>query len=106
MKPIDFRNEKFASLRDRLHNSRAQVYLAWVKHGPGTTRQVAERSRIDILTLRPRTTELLQMGALTVEGSAHEPGQGVYRARSLPEWEQWLLEHRASLATTTQQQLM
>jgi hypothetical protein len=62
MKPIDFAIETFESLKPRLDALRRQVYDAWRAHGPGTTRDVAVRSGIDILTFRPRTTELVQLG--------------------------------------------
>ena len=67
---------------------RLRVYRAWQKFGPGTTREVASRSAIDILTFRPRTTELFELGFVELmpdktrargEASSHE---GIYR--SLP----------------------
>lgn len=65
MKPIDFRNETFASLQHRIAGSRAAVYAAWAQHGPGTTEEVCARWTPDpraILSFRPRTTELYQLG--------------------------------------------
>jgi predicted transcriptional regulator len=65
MRPIDYRNETFEQLLARgLVNERLAVYQAFQKHGPGTTREVARKSGIDILNLRPRATELYQLGFL------------------------------------------
>lgn len=66
MKPTDFRNATFWSLRGELEGLRRQTYEAWRKYGPGTTREIATKSGISILTLRPRSTELLQIGLLEI----------------------------------------
>jgi hypothetical protein len=86
MKPIDYRNETFEQLLARgLVNERLKVYQAFQKHGPGTTRDVARKSGIDILNLRPRATELFQLGFLKlVEGDA-KGTEGIYRAYT---WEE------------------
>ena len=92
MKAIDYRNDTWDQIRGRLAGLREQVYQAYVSHGPGTTREIAERSGIDILTLRPRTTELLQLGfvnVLDVEDNGHEAVYvhvDVERAREMFEW--------------------
>ena len=114
MKPVDFRNENFAALKSRLTGLRAVVLAAWQAHGPGTTRAVAKCSGIDLLTFRPRSTELFQLGAiclvepgglgstrahptsslsssLSSSDGAHE---GVYRARTEAEWQAWLAEQK------------
>lgn len=85
--PIDFRNETYEGLRQKLPRLRREVYAAWVVHGPGTTRQLAARSGIDILTFRPRTTELVQVGLVKCIGG--EEGEGVYQAVCETEWECW-----------------
>lgn len=86
MKPIDYRNTTFNELKGQLHGMRVAAYEAYLDHGPGTTRQVAEASGMDILTLRPRTTELLQLGFLELvpeKEDGHRSKEGTYRA--LPE---------------------
>ncbi len=103
MKPVDIRNESFESLRARLDENRARVHTAWLEHGPATTRQLADKSRIDLLTLRPRTTELYQIGAIALlEQEGHE---GIYQARTIDAWEAW---HRIQRETppAIQQQLL
>lgn len=62
MKPVDYRNETWDSLRARLTSLRLTALMAWRAHGPGTTREVAQRSGFDLLSFRPRTTELVQIG--------------------------------------------
>lgn len=80
MKPIDYRNETWDSLQQRLEGLRLAVYRAWEQHGPGTTRQLAERSGIDLLTFRPRSTELYQLGLLRLVNQEPGAGEGIYEA--------------------------
>lgn len=96
MKPIDFSLTTFAELKSRLDGLRADVHRAWLAHGPGTTRDVAAKAQIDILTFRPRSTELYQLGLLELTAGADgaqpigsRPHEGIYRARTIAEWEQW-----------------
>ena len=87
MKPIDVRNMQFAELQACLCGQRRSVLDAWRKYGPGTTRQLAQRSGIDLLNVRPRTTELLDLGAVVMDGPIGT--EGVYRVRSDAEWRAW-----------------
>ena len=91
MRPIDYRNETWESIKRRIAGDRLRVYEAWIKHGPCTTEELYARSGIRILSLRPRTTELLQLGLVVLvpaelrAGSAagHDRPKnsgGVYRA--------------------------
>lgn len=84
MDPIDYRNITWKEIQDRLSGLRHRCWLAWLNHGPGTTREVAYCAGIDLLTFRPRTTELYQLGFLQIaeEKDGHE---GVYRARTMTE---------------------
>jgi hypothetical protein len=80
MNPIDYRNDTWEIVQGRmLADLRYQVWQAFRNFGPGTTRDVAKKSGIDLLTLRPRTTELYQLGCLTVAGEGNE---GIYTALS------------------------
>jgi DNA-binding MarR family transcriptional regulator len=83
MKPVDYRDETWESLQDRLRGLRGEVLAALKAHGPCTTRDLARRSGIDILTVRPRVTELLQLGWAVC--TAGEGGEGIYRAASYAE---------------------
>ena len=80
MKPIDFRNNTWADVQDRFAEGlRREVYRALETHGPSTTRDLAERSGIDILSLRPRVTELYQLGLVELQNPESRGGEGVYR---------------------------
>lgn len=86
MKPEDFRNATWDQIQERIEGLRLAVYTAWQQHGPGTTREVAARSQIDILTFRPRSTELYQLGLLRlVEREHNHDHQGIYDAVPMEE---------------------
>ncbi len=93
MSPIDYRNATFESLRERLHGLRYLVLEAWRVHGPGTTREVAERAHMDILTFRPRTTELVQLGFVHLVDEERGGTEGRYEALS-DEQARSIFEHR------------
>ena len=82
MTPTDYRNETWDGLQARVNHLRRQALEAWRVHGPGTTREVAQRAGIDILTFRPRSTELHQLGFVTTDTTAAPRGghEGIYRA--------------------------
>jgi hypothetical protein len=84
MKPIDFRNETFRDIQARVEGDRAEILNFLRAHGPLTTRALAEQMPRDILAVRPRVTELVQLGAVEICGAqGHE---GIYRALLLGEW--------------------
>lgn len=62
MKPVYFRNATFEDIKAQLSGRRMAVYAQLAEHGPCTTRELARRSGIDILAVRPRVTELVQLG--------------------------------------------
>jgi DNA-binding MarR family transcriptional regulator len=80
MKPIDFRNETFAQVQERVVGARAAVLAAFQAHGPCTTKELAEVSGLSILTLRPRTTELVELGLVILAEGQSAKGEGIYRA--------------------------
>jgi DNA-binding IclR family transcriptional regulator len=78
MKPVDYRNETFAQLQGRITGMRKSVLDALRRHGPCTTRELAQRSGIDILSVRPRITDLHHLGyAICLDEGGTE---GRYRA--------------------------
>ena len=84
MKPIDFRNETFTDISARIEGDRAEILDALRASGPLTTRQLAAQMCRDILAVRPRVTELVQLGAVEICGAhGHE---GIYRALLIGEW--------------------
>lgn len=82
MKPVDFRNATFADLQARIVGQREAALAAWRVHGPGTTEEVAARSGMSILSLRPRTTELFQLGFVVLDAADPGKGAGRYRVRT------------------------
>lgn len=82
MKPIDYRNATFADLQAMLHDSRLAVLRDLRAHGPATTRELATRSGIDLLTVRPRVTELVQIGFVCLVDGTEHAKEGTYRALS------------------------
>lgn len=105
MRPIDFRNETFLSLQPRLSGLHHRVLIAWLKFGPCTTAQAADQAWMSILTFRPRTTELIQLGAVCLAEDQPNPKEGIYRARTVAEWMGWC-EQQSQAATSRQQQLI
>ena len=111
MKAIDYRNATWNELRDHLHGHRASCYEAYLDHGPGTTRQIAEASGIDLLTLRPRTTELLQLGFLELvpepdRPEKHRSKEGTYRALPMAAAEGLFLRRQHEATRETQLALL
>jgi hypothetical protein len=86
MRPIDYRNETFEMIKARgLIDKRLEVFKAFLRYGPGTTREVSARATIDILNLRPRATELYQLGFLDLvedPSSKARTREGIYCALS------------------------
>ena len=90
MMPSDYRDLTWDKLQERLEGLRLKVYDAWQQHGPGTTREVAMRAQFDLLTFRPRSTELFQMGLIQLSAisgqrsasadESHRLHEGVYEA--------------------------
>jgi DNA-binding MarR family transcriptional regulator len=105
MEPIDYRNATFEELKSRLNETRIKVYHALQTHGPCTTRQLAEKSGIDILSVRPRVTDLMQLGyaelAFIEKAVGEKPGrslrrhEGIYRALSDAEAFKLFSQHQA-----------
>ena len=85
MNPTELRNHNFQTIRDTLNDRCVRVLCQLAVHGPCTTRQLAERAHMDILSVRPRVTDLCHMGLAQMTGS--ESGEGVYRATTETEWE-------------------
>lgn len=77
MSPAKIRNDAFANIQDRLTGLRLRVYDAMRMCGEKTTCEIAKMSGLDLLTVRPRVTELCQSGL--AEACGRSNGQGVYR---------------------------
>ncbi len=99
MAPIDYSIATWREIQGRLVNLRASVYEALMEHGPCTTRELAQACGIDLLTVRPRITELAQLGfVVCLDGQGHE---GVYSALTIAGAED-LFRARQAAATNPQ----
>lgn len=97
--PTNIRDLCFRDIKARLHGLRASVYEALLEHGPMTTRALADASGMCILTVRPRVTELFQLGfaVLVIDDTCpHLPREGVFRALTAAEAETVFLERQAA----------
>jgi DNA-binding IclR family transcriptional regulator len=81
--PTQIRDDVFAALEPALVGLRLDVFAALQAHGPCTTRQLAEKTGISILTVRPRVHELVDLGL--AECSGRDGREGVYRALTIDE---------------------
>ena len=97
MEPLDHRNATWADLQMRVTGRRQQTLLALRKHGPCTTRALAAACAADVLAIRPRVTELIQLGLVQLVPGETRDHQGVYRALPLAEAELHFARRRADL---------
>jgi hypothetical protein len=80
MTPIDYRNANWSDLQSRLRADCLQVYDLWLRFGPKTTAELAAASGFSLLTLRPRTTDLYQLGLVELVPGFERKRAGVYQA--------------------------
>ncbi len=103
MKATDFRDMTFLELQKYVNSSREKVYQAWLLFGSGTTAELATKSGMSILNVRPRTTDLLQVGLVEVDPIDSGSGtEGRYRAVTMAEWKQ----RRSAIPPKPEQVLM
>lgn len=101
LSPETIRDENYTHLRGGLNDRRRAVLIALAVHGPCTTRELAERSHTDILSVRPRITELFDVQLVMLVGRQH--GEGVYRVSTEEEWCAWYARLRAERLSAQQQ---
>lgn len=87
MKPEAYRDMTFEEIKGHLVEDRLATYQSLTIWGPVTTRRLAEFMRRDILTVRPRVTELCQMGLARLADKAGSGREGLYVAVPLVEAE-------------------
>jgi len=87
MKPIDYRTATFQDIRGQLTLLRAKTWDALDLHGPCTTRELARDSGLDLLTVRPRVTELVQLGFAECVNEDQAGHEGIYKALTTAEAE-------------------
>lgn len=74
MKATDLRNATWRECLTHVTEDMVRVHNAWLTFGPCTTRELAERSGISLLTLRPRTTDLGKLGMVRLTDSTGTEG--------------------------------
>jgi len=104
MQPIDYRNATFADVQSRCAGQRQQVFNELARLGPCTTRELAARSGIDLLSIRPRITELVDLGLVALHEilSQLTKHEGVYYTLTTAEAEA-LFNQRWQAATKEEQ---
>lgn len=81
MIPADIRTLTWNELREYLAGPRERVWDWLHAHGPATTSTIAAGLEMNLLTVRPRVCELVQLGfAECVDRDGRE---GVYRALTM-----------------------
>lgn len=83
MKAIDCRAETWENVLKRVGGIRIEVWHLLRDHGPCTTRVLALKSgTLSVLTVRPRITELCQLGMAKCVGRHKDlmTSEGVYEA--------------------------
>ncbi len=79
--PETVRNLAWEEIQGRLSGVRERVYRALAEKGPATTRDLAAATGDSLLTVRPRVSELVDLGLARCLGrQGHE---GVYEAVDL-----------------------
>lgn len=76
MTPNEISVKNWSDIAAQMDGLRARVWEAMTE--PGTTRQIAARIDVSAFSVRPRVTELLQMGLVKLVG--REKREGVYVA--------------------------
>jgi hypothetical protein len=82
MKPIDYRTATWAEILKTVEGKRQHVWRMLEMHGPCTTRQLAQATGIDILAIRPRVTELCQLGLARLCQGADKVESGTQEIRN------------------------
>ena len=68
-------------IRAHLAGSRERVWDWLLARGPATTSEIAEGLRMNLLTVRPRVTELVQLGFAECVGRREH--EGIYQVVSV-----------------------
>ena len=72
------RDLTWQEIRGKLDGTRELIWSWLLLHGPATTTQIMEGTRIGLLTVRPRVSELCAWGFAECVGREHR--EGAYQA--------------------------
>lgn len=78
MKNTDPRDMTWAEIRDSLAGTRELIHAWLLAHGPATTMTIADALRMNLLSVRPRVSELCAWGFAECTGRAKH--EGFYQA--------------------------
>ncbi len=67
MKPVDLRNETFESLQRLIPADLRAVLDGYKQHGSRTTGELSTLTGIGLLTVRPRTSDLVDLGLVLLD---------------------------------------
>ncbi len=81
----DIKRDQLAKIMDGLKGLRAQVHADLTVKGPSTTQALADFMGYSVLTIRPRVTELIEIGLAERVGRQEGTGSGIYAAISQEE---------------------
>jgi hypothetical protein len=102
MTAAQIRDMSWATVRRHLVGPRVTVYEWLLANGPATTMAIAAGTRINLLTVRPRVTELCHMGLAALAGDCRRRNhEGIYAAIPMTQAE----AKRAAPAPAPQTQL-
>ena len=80
MNPVDFSRSTYAQIEQALGALRVHVWNGLKQHGPCTTAVLSTKMEISVLTVRPRVTELVQIGLARLVPNQPRGHEGVYEA--------------------------
>lgn len=83
MSPTDIRALVWADIQGRLEGDREAIYRNLLHFGPCTTRGLASRMDMDPFSVRPRVTELCQLGLSRLQQRSGR--EGIYEAITIDE---------------------
>lgn len=96
MTPTELRDQTFETIQASLVERRRAAFDVWLQHGPGTNIHVADKAGWPVRSLQPRTSELYEVGLIALAG--RQGRHGIYRVRTVAEWEAWKEEQLAAVA--------
>lgn len=79
----EIRDEQWERIRRGLNDSMRQVHTAFLTHGPCTTMELSTLASLNPFVVRPRTSDLLDLGLVELTG--RKGREGIYRGIPLEE---------------------
>lgn len=99
MKAVDCRADTWETVLKRVNGIRMEVYRLLRQHGPCTTRDLALKSgTLSVLTIRPRMTELCQLGLARCVGRHKDlvASEGIFEVIPLDQAEETFIRRKSA----------